>query len=1007
MLKPKTTSVCFVLCCILFTLQYQFTHAQTHEFANVISSQQNVDVPTNAVDGNLLTAAGIRANSGLILGAGAYSGHLELEFPTLLSPNTTSYVRLETEDDLLPSLLGGSLGGLLSNIAGTLLIGNQEFTTTVKNGNTTVLEELSNGTNPFSSNNLRVVTDVNNDYYLAVSPNTQYNRIRLTNRLGSLIGLNNTKTIDVYGAYHSLGVLDCGAPSFTSFNGNGITLDLLNLGGAGVTDPHLVLDGNPNTYSEVSLGILGIAAIMEQTVYFDTPSAPGDNFYMTIALDPSLLELGIANNIQLITQNESEAPISTITLSSLLDLDLLGLLQNGETATLAIPTGGSATRITVRISSLLNVNLAQLLRIYDVFRAPALPQLLADSQDVHICSGTSVGLTANTTGTNEIRWYDAETGGTLLATLSSGEAFTTPVLTADTTYYVASANPSCPEESPRVAVEVNVVPIPTAVDIDITGNESAICSSNDVILVPSSSIDGTFSWYFDANATLEITDGMTVGSVTYSISNNGVLSISGLDEANGPYTFYTRLTESLAGCENVAGDLRSVVVNVVDSNSSAVITLDTSLTLDSVISILGGTPALVLNGTVSGDVNIGDTITLSINGNLYTGVLDNSLAFNISVDGTDLIFDANSIVEVFVEGTLCTLTEEILIDLPILEIDNLLQIFCASDLPTIADLELNGLNIVIFDSLTGSAQLSLDTPLVDGGLYFAGILNLPISILSRVQINVEVIELPIPTTVSVTQTLCLNANATIADILVNETNVVAYASLTGGTILNADTPLIDGNTYFLASIEGVCESLLRLAITIQLEEDEPITLDGVFEDACLGQTYTYITESDKQNYIWTISGGTIISGGTTIDDFATVSWSNLTDTSINVAYTDTLSCVNSKDFSLDVSVIECGEIMGEQFCLFVFNEFTPNNDGFNDFFEVRCIEDYSSSIEVYNRNGNKVFQTIDYQNDWNGIANVSGILNSGDHLPSGTYYYVINIPELNRELVGWLQLARE
>ena len=999
--------MCFVLCCLFFTLHHQISTAQTYEFADVISSEQEVDLSANAVDENLLTAASVRASSGLLLGAGAYSGHIELEFPTPLNPNTTSYLRLDTEEDLLPYLLGDSLGGLLSDIAGILLIGNQEFTATIKNGNTTVLEELSNDSNPFSSDNLRVVTDVNNDFFLVISPNAQYNRIRLTNRLGSLIGLNNTKTLDVYGAYHSLGVLECGTPSFTSFDGNGLTLDLLNLGGAGVSDPHLALDSDLTTYSQVALGILGVAASMQQTIYFDTPSEPGDNFYITLAVDPSLLELGIANNIEFIVQNGSQTPISISSLSSLLDVDLLSLLQSGQPATIAIDTGGSANRVTARISSLLNVNLAQDFRIHNVFRAPGLPQIATNSQDVHICSGNSVDLMATTSGSNELRWYDAETGGTLLTTVASGAAYTTPVLMADTTYYVASAKPGCPEESPRVAVEVGVVPIPTASDIDVTGNESAICSSNDVILSPFSSIEGTFSWYLDANATLPITDGMTAGSVTYSIRDSGVLSISGLNEAGSPYTFYSRIMEASAGCENVSGDLKSVVVNVVDSSSSAVITLDTSISLNSLISILGGSPDLMLNGTVSGDINIGDTVTLSINGNLYSGVLDNSLAFNISVDGTDLIFDANSIVEVYVEGTFCTLTEEIVIDLPVLEIDNLLQIFCASDLPTVADLELNGSDIVIFDSLTATAQLSLDTPLVDGGLYFAGILDIPISILPRVQINVEIIQISPPTTDSATQTYCLEARPTISDIQVNEPDVRAYNSPNSSSTLSPDTPLETGNTYYFSRVEGQCESTDRLGITVNLEEDEPITLNGVFEDACLGQTYTYTTESDKQNYVWMVSGGTIMSGGTSIDDFATISWNNLTDNSVHVAYTDVLSCVNSKEFSLDVSVIECEEIMGEQFCLFVFNEFTPNNDGFNDFFEVKCIEDYSSTVEVYNRNGNKVFQTVDYQNDWDGIANVSGVLNSGDHLPSGTYYYVINIPELNRELVGWLQLARE
>jgi len=98
--------------------------------------------------------------------------------------------------------------------------------------------------------------------------------------------------------------------------------------------------------------------------------------------------------------------------------------------------------------------------------------------------------------------------------------------------------------------------------------------------------------------------------------------------------------------------------------------------------------------------------------------------------------------------------------------------------------------------------------------------------------------------------------------------------------------------------------------------------------------------------------------------------------------------------------------LDEEFCLRVYNEFSPNNDGFNDFFEIECIEDYSNTIEVFNRNGNTVFKAVDYRNTWDGIANVNGILNKGDHLPSGTYYYVINIPELDRNLVGWLQLAR-
>ena len=267
----------------------------------------------------------------------------------------------------------------------------------------------------------------------------------------------------------------------------------------------------------------------------------------------------MADNIQVIAQNGSNSPTFNGSLSSLLGLDLLGLLEAGQVATIPIDPTGQANRITLRLSSLLNVDIAQSINLYEVFRAPALPDLDADSQDVSICSGESVDLVATTVGGAELRWYDAQTGGTLLATVNSGDPYTTPVLTSSTTYFVASADPACPEESPRIPVEVNVVDIPTAADIDISGDESPICSSNDVVLIPSSDIDGTYTWFFDANATSEITDGLTVGSVTYSIDpQDGSLTITGSDETGSPYTYFVRVTESSAGCENPAGDLQSV-----------------------------------------------------------------------------------------------------------------------------------------------------------------------------------------------------------------------------------------------------------------------------------------------------------------------------------------------------------------------------------------------------------------------------------------------------------------
>jgi gliding motility-associated-like protein len=67
-----------------------------------------------------------------------------------------------------------------------------------------------------------------------------------------------------------------------------------------------------------------------------------------------------------------------------------------------------------------------------------------------------------------------------------------------------------------------------------------------------------------------------------------------------------------------------------------------------------------------------------------------------------------------------------------------------------------------------------------------------------------------------------------------------------------------------------------------------------------------------------------------------------------------------------------------------FNAFTPNSDGFNDTWEIDRIQEYpNAQIVIYSRWGSKVFQTTNYRNDWD-----------GDDLPAATYYYVIELNDI-------------
>ncbi len=67
----------------------------------------------------------------------------------------------------------------------------------------------------------------------------------------------------------------------------------------------------------------------------------------------------------------------------------------------------------------------------------------------------------------------------------------------------------------------------------------------------------------------------------------------------------------------------------------------------------------------------------------------------------------------------------------------------------------------------------------------------------------------------------------------------------------------------------------------------------------------------------------------------------------------------------------------------LMNLFTPNGDGYNDYWVIKDLEKIRPvRVAVYTRSGLLVYQNSDYQNDWDGYY-------SGNPLPEGTYYYVV------------------
>lgn len=85
--------------------------------------------------------------------------------------------------------------------------------------------------------------------------------------------------------------------------------------------------------------------------------------------------------------------------------------------------------------------------------------------------------------------------------------------------------------------------------------------------------------------------------------------------------------------------------------------------------------------------------------------------------------------------------------------------------------------------------------------------------------------------------------------------------------------------------------------------------------------------------------------------------------------------------------------------LVVRNGFSPNDDGVNDKFIIENIVDFpNTQVAVYNRWGNRVYESKDYKNDWKGDFN-------GTALPVGTYFYQVLL-ENGENLTGYLQISR-
>ena len=204
------------------------------------------------------------------------------------------------------------------------------------------------------------------------------------------------------------------------------------------------------------------------------------------------------------------------------------------------------------------------------------------------------------------------------------------------------------------------------------------------------------------------------------------------------------------------------------------------------------------------------------------------------------------------------------------------------------------------------------------------------------------------------------------------------------------TPTVTAvNSYTFLCVQGTGKYCLSVPKVVTMNIHAlPVANAGKNITICSGHTAA-LQASGGTNYLW--SPNTSLSSASianpSADPDSTFSW--------QVRVTDLNGC---KDIdSVTVFVIRndtCG--------LHVFNVITPNSDGFNEGWWIDGIASFpENSVKIFNRWGIQVWAANNYDNKkvvWKGQNN------SGEPLPTGTYYYVIHVK--NTTYSKWVELVR-
>jgi gliding motility-associated-like protein len=253
--------------------------------------------------------------------------------------------------------------------------------------------------------------------------------------------------------------------------------------------------------------------------------------------------------------------------------------------------------------------------------------------------------------------------------------------------------------------------------------------------------------------------------------------------------------------------------------------------------------------------------------------------------------------------------------------------------------------------------------------------------------------LPITATFELSNICDLNDSADVTTTILGGTPGYTTLWSTGDTARNTDSlaPNILPYELYITDANG-CTTTESLIINPVEAMNPFMSTEGVIcKDDNTGSARVFVTEGTPPfQFEWYTDESIVIEH----DSFSVLE--GLVPGEYKVKITDALGCV-----TYDSMVVKSSP----DICINIYKVFSPNDDYIHEFWEIENIHLYPEAvISVYDRTGRQVYRRKNYINAEEHAF--GGVDQEGRVLPSGTYYYIINLENGDDVFKGALTIVR-